>query len=133
MSVNFLGPLTPLWDLAGVMVAEMKNDIEEQLNATQHKELETAKLEGLEATKKYISATKHIPEYQDSPLDIIKVSRTTATKLIYGEFKTYKQFSESLRSDRDIYNGIFILIREVENKNRKGYANHIIESIFINE
>ncbi len=128
-----LGPLTPLWDLGGVMAEQMASEIDAQHSEINQRKLEEAKLLGLEATRKYIAATKHLPEYQKESYEIMDVSAVTADKLLLGEFTKSEELYASQRDDSDFDNNISILIRKVDDKKREGHAIYIIETIFINE
>ena len=62
-----------------------------------------------------------------------QISPVTANKLLQGEFKTFDELDAATLSGQDVNKNISVLYREVGNKNRKGYSNYIIETIFINE
>ena len=75
------GPLVPLWKLAGVMVTDQKAEIEMWLEEQVQQEIDAAKLEGLEATRKAISRWNHNEEYK---WDLMEVSTATANKMLRG-------------------------------------------------
>ena len=101
--------------------------LEEQVQ----REIETAKLEGLAATRQVIRKWNHNKEYQ---WDIMEVSPVTANKLLQGEFKTFDELEISKDEDMGFYSNLVnVLYREVSNPNRNNFLNYIIETIFIDE
>ena len=125
-----LGPLTPLWDLAGVLVSDRKAELDMLLEEQVQREIDAAKLKGLAATRQAIKKWNHNKEYQ---WDIMSVSSVTANKLLQGEFKTFEELEDSREINAAFSKETSILYRKVENPNRQGYTNYIIESFFINE
>ena len=100
--------------------------LEEQVQ----REIDAAKLEGLDATRQAIRKWNHNKEYQ---WDIMEVSPVTANKLLQGEFKTFDELVLSRTEDRGLYNNVHILYRKKESAYRKMFNNYVIETIFIDE
>ena len=124
-----LGPLSPIFDLAGILVQQQKAEDDLWLEEVVQQEVDEAKLQGLEATKKAINSWNHNKEFK---WNLMAVSNVTANKLLQGEFKTFEELETSKFEDRDFSNQINILYREFKNTNRDEYI-YIIETIFINE
>ena len=129
MTLN-LGPLTPLWDLAGVLVSDRKAELDMLLEEQVQREIDAAKLKGLAATRQTIKKWNHNKEYQ---WDSMEVSPVTANKLLQGEFKTFDELFKFSTEDTNLPRSVNILCREKKNENRVGYYNYIIETIFIDE
>ncbi|MBN1464098.1 MAG: hypothetical protein JW922_10590 [Paludibacteraceae bacterium] len=125
-----LGSLTPLWDLAGILVDNQKAELDMWLEEVVQQEIDNAKLQGIEATRIAIRKWNHNKEYK---WDILDVSAVTANKLLRGEFKTFEELESYGSVTGELISKISILYRRVENKSRKGRSNYIIETIFINE
>ncbi len=123
-----LGPLTPLWDLAGVLVSDQKAELDMWLEEQVQREIDAAKLEGLAATRQAIRKWNHNKEYQ---WDIMEVSAITANKLLRGEFYTFQILEDESFIELSETNKVFVLYRRIENINRTGYFKYIIETIFI--
>ena len=102
--------------------------LEEQVQ----REIDAAKLEGLEATRKAINSWNHNEEYQ---WNFLQASPYTTNKLLQGEFKTFEEFEHSSYQDvdADYINYIHILYRRISNKNEENHNNYVIETIFIDE
>lgn len=115
------------------MQPSLKSVIDSEDFASWLKELEEVKLQGYEATRKFIFASKHKPELQDEPYGWLDVPTITADKLLQGEFKRYKDLEASIEEQIDFQKNIKILYKEVCNPEREGYTYYIIETIFINE
>lgn len=125
-----LGPLSPIVDLAGVMVQEQKAEMDQLLEASVQQEVDAAKLQGLEATRKEINIWNHDKEYQ---WKLMAISNETANKLVQGEFRTFYELKNDVSSKReDINDNIELLYRKTYNENKGDYI-YIIESIFFNE
>ncbi len=123
------GPLSPIADLAGVLVQEQKAEMDASLEETVQVEIDEAKLKGLEATRKVINSWNHNEAYQ---WDLLPVSNETANKLMAGEFQTFEEFFEFSTDDFDRDLNIEVLYRKVINSNKEDDI-YIIETIFINE
>jgi hypothetical protein len=94
-------------------------------------ELLEAKLNGLDAVRKFVNTYNHNEDYQWA---LMTISDQTADKLLKGEFKTFEALEEFRRNDlEDVENlNIEVLYREIYNQNREE-SIYIIETIFINE
>ena len=123
------GPLSPIADLAGVLVQEQKAEMDMWLEEIVQLEVDEAKLKGLEATRKSINSWNHNKEFE---WELLPISNQTANKLIQGEFKTFEEFFEFSTDNFDRDLNIEVLYRKVLNSNRKEDI-YIIETIFINE
>jgi outer membrane cobalamin receptor len=100
------------------------------LEETAQQELDEAKLQGLEATRKAINTWNHNKEFKWA---LLPVSAETANKLLQGKFKTFDELKSSADEDSTRFdNKIEILFREIYNENKKDY-DYIIETIFIDE
>ncbi len=140
-----LGPLTPLMDLAGVLVADMKSDMQDQLSDLQRKKFDATKLQGWDAVRKYINATKQVPEYDDNSLTWMDVSPVTANKLLQGEFKTFEELvdcndfedinkaEDGESDDMELPKSVHIVYRKFKDKNRVGFYNYVIETLIVDE
>ena len=94
-------------------------------------EIDEAKLQGLDATRKAINSWNHNEGYN---WQLMAVSNETANKLLQGEFTTLENLldyddSQKLRNTNI---NIHLLYRTIENKNRNEQV-FIIETIFIDE
>ncbi|MDO6811302.1 hypothetical protein Q4603_21990 [Zobellia galactanivorans] len=122
-----LGPLSPISDLAGVLVKEQKAEMDMWLEEDIQLEIDLAKLEGLEATRKAINTWNRDKKYN---WRLMPISKETADKLIKGEFETFKELENA--NFNPTYSNIEILYRKSKNTNREVFT-HTIETIFINE
>lgn len=123
------GPLSPIFDLAGVLVQQQKAETDMWLEETIQEEIDLAKLQGLEATRKAINTWNHNKDFR---WELMAISAETANKLLAGEFKTFDELEESAKQDIDRPNDIKILYRKIYNDNKEDYV-YVIETIFINE
>ncbi len=123
------GPLSPIADLAGVLVQEQKAEMDAWLEESVQLEVDEAKLKGLEATRKAINSWNHNDEFK---WELMAISKETANKLIQGEFKTFEEFRDYNIDNRREDERIYILYRKIENINRDKFV-YIIETIFIDE
>ncbi|OEK08615.1 hypothetical protein A8C32_03970 [Flavivirga aquatica] len=90
-------------------------------------EIDLAKLQGLEATRKVINTWNH---NENLNWRLMAISNETANKLLQGNFKTFKELE---KHDFDYpIKSVEILYRIMFDKNKETDIN-IIESIFINE
>ncbi len=123
------GPLSPIFDLAGVLVKRQKAESDMWLEEVVQEEIDLAKLQGLEATRKAINSWNHNKEFK---WDLLPISAETANKLMQGEFKKFEAFFEFASTDIDSILNIEILYRRVENTKREEDV-YIIETVFIDE
>jgi hypothetical protein len=123
------GPLSPIFDLAGVLVQQQKAETDMWLEEIVQLKIDEAKLKGLEVTRKVINTWNHNKEFKWA---LLPVSAETANKLLQGKYKTFDELKSSKFNDNDFLNNINILYREVLNTNRDEYI-YIIETIFVNE
>ena len=115
--------------MAGVLVADMKHEDYQFIVESVQEEIDLAKLQGLEVTRKLANGWNH---NENMKWDTMAISNETASKLIANEFKTFDEFSEfNLRNESENQK-IEILYRKIPNKNREEDI-YIIETIFINE
>lgn len=121
------GPLSPIVDLAGVLVQQQKAEDDMWLEETVQEEIDLAKLQGLETTRKAINSWNHNPEFK---WDLLPISAETANKLLQGEFKTFEELEDADFNPTD--SNIEVLYRKIENTNREEFV-YVIETIFINE
>jgi len=123
------GPLSPIFDLAGVLVQEQKAEMDQWLEEEVQLEIDLAKLEGLEATRKVINTWNHNEEYN---WQLMSISNETANKLLQGEFDTFEKLNDYNEANFAYDDRLTILYRETENTN-KDQNVFIIETFFINE
>ncbi len=129
-----LGPLTLLWELAGVMMDNYTLNIDKQASEVWQRQLEEAKLQGYEATEKFISATKHKQEFEKDPYKWLDASPITANKLLRGEFKTFEDLEATASAELDVSEvNIRILYRRITLEDRIDHFNFIIETLFLDE
>nr|WP_320117743.1 hypothetical protein [uncultured Marinifilum sp.] len=125
-----LGPISPINDLAGVLIQQYSDDLEETLEKAVQDELAMAKEEGLKGVQRFVDGWRHSKDYK---YRLEAISSETTNKLLQGEFKNITELEEFENSLSGESSGQFkILYREVENKNRKEVII-IVESIFIKE
>ncbi|OEK08617.1 hypothetical protein A8C32_03980 [Flavivirga aquatica] len=124
------GPLSPIADLAGVLVQQQKAEMDMWLEEDVQEEIDLAKLQGIEATRKAINTWNH---NENLNWQLMAISNETANKLLRGDFDTFKKL-ENFENDLEFsdISKIEILYREMKNLNvdKKDY---IIETIFIHE
>ncbi|OEK08613.1 hypothetical protein A8C32_03960 [Flavivirga aquatica] len=94
-------------------------------------EIDLAKLQGLEATRKAINTWNH---NESLNWQLMEISNATANKLLQGDFKTFKELEEFSRRDIDDtgFNNIEILYREIKDTSNDKLIC-IIETLFIDE
>ncbi|MFA9372122.1 MAG: hypothetical protein ACERIH_10470 [Labilibaculum antarcticum] len=124
-----MGPLSPINDLAGVLIQQYSGELDETIEMVVQDELAMAKEEGLKGVQRFVDGWGHIKDYA---YRLEAISSETASKLLQGEFKTFEEYEEFYLSNESTENNVHILYRKVFNKNRKDHI-YIIESIFINE
>lgn len=122
-----LGPLTPLSNLAGLLVQEQKAEMDMWLQEVMQHEINAAKLQGLKAVKKVIQT------YHDKNFtwELMSVSSETANKLLQGGFKTFDEL-EDFNFNSISSKNIQVLYRKITNPNTESF-NYIIETFFIDE
>ncbi|MFA9372113.1 MAG: hypothetical protein ACERIH_10425 [Labilibaculum antarcticum] len=124
-----MGPLSPINDLAGVLIQQYSGELDETIEMVVQDELAMAKEEGLKGVQSFVYNNSNSKK---DKYDLMAISSETASKLLQGEFKTFEElrgYSDNRirRSDN-----IEILYRQIFNKNREEEV-YIIETIFINE
>ena len=125
-----MGPLSPINDLAGMLIQQYGSDIDEDLEMVFQQELAEAKSKGLSAVQSFVFENSNL---RKGKYDLITISSEIASKLIMGEFKTFEKLKEYIQSSIAESNlNIHVLYRRVQNKNR-GNKIYIIESFFIDE
>lgn len=128
LSLN-LGPLTPLFDLLGVLVQQQKAETDMWLEEIVQQEVNDAKLRGLEVTRKTINSWNHNEEYN---WRLMSISNKTANQLLQGKFETFEEFYSYNEEYLDYDDNITVLYREIYNENKEQTV-YIIETIFIDE
>ncbi len=123
-----MGPLSPINDLAGVLIQQYADDLDETIEMVVQQQLAEAKAEGLSAVQSFVY--NHSGNKKDK-YELMAVSTETASKLLQGEFKTFEKFNKSVNNSPDD-KSIYVLFREVRNKNREEYI-YIVETIFLNK
>ena len=81
--MKFGGVLSPVFDIAGVMIQEIKDENNEYLTEALQQDLEEAKSKGLDAVREFISIpnVNNLIQYQ-----IITVSKSTTRKMLDRDF-----------------------------------------------
>ncbi|MFA9372118.1 MAG: hypothetical protein ACERIH_10450 [Labilibaculum antarcticum] len=125
-----MGPLSPINDLAGVLIQQYVDDIEETLEMAVQLELAEAKEEGLKGVKSFVYNNSNSKK---DKYDLIDISAETASKLLQGEFKTMSKLKEFDSEIESFDKPISILFRSVKNSNRGGDFMQVIESIFLKQ
>ncbi len=120
-----LGVLTPLNNLAGVIISDMVAGIDETHEAVFQQELAKAKEEGLEAVKSLVS-------YNDFGYEMEEISTITANSLLKGEFVDYSKFKDEDASNKleEINELITVLVRKLKHP-ISGQEIFQIETFFI--
>ncbi|MBL4559644.1 MAG: hypothetical protein JKX79_01530 [Labilibaculum sp.] len=85
-----MGPLSPINDLAGVLIQQYSNDLEETLEMLVQQELAEAKEEGLKGVQRFVYNNSNSKK---NKYDLMAISTETAGKLLQGEFKTIEQLA----------------------------------------
>ncbi|PID68989.1 MAG: hypothetical protein CR968_00195 [Flavobacteriia bacterium] len=124
-----LGALTPIAAVTGLLVQEQKAKMDMFVDEVAQMDINIAKLQGLEATRKAVESWNHNEDYQ---WDLLAISQETANKLLAGEFKTFEELYEFNIENEPETIKIEILYRKVRNNNREEDV-YVIETIFINE
>ncbi|WP_417236997.1 hypothetical protein [Bizionia paragorgiae] len=124
------GPLSLIFDLAGVLVQQQKAEDDLWLEETVQLEIDEAKLLGLEATRKAINTWNH---NENLNWQLMAISNETANKLLQGKFDTFYEL-ESFENSLEFPNTskVSVLYRIVDNENKEKEV-FVIETIFINE
>ncbi|WP_417784752.1 hypothetical protein [Tenacibaculum sp.] len=118
------------FELLGLISLQQYKEGELFIEEVMQQEIDEAKVQGLEATRRAISQWNHNKEYQ---WELLLISKETTNKLLSGEFKTFEEFQDfNVENRPDEYAKTEILYRKKKNKVREGY-DYIIETIFINE
>nr|WP_320117749.1 hypothetical protein [uncultured Marinifilum sp.] len=124
-----MGPLSPINDLAGVLIQQYADDLDETLEMAVQDELAMAKEEGLKGVQSFVYNNSNSKK---DKYDLMAISAETANKLLQGDFKILEDL-EDYQSGVDTGNNpVHILYRTVKNVNRKEDV-YIIETIFIDE
>ncbi|MBL4559646.1 MAG: hypothetical protein JKX79_01540, partial [Labilibaculum sp.] len=124
-----MGPLSPINDLAGVLIQQYSNDLEETLEMIFQQELAEAKLGGLEKVRSFINGWAHSKDYV---YRLEAISTETAGKLLQGEFTTMDSLLNYDSNTESFNKNITILYRIIKNKNRNTPCE-IIETLYINK
>ena len=124
-----LGPLSPISDLAGIIMQQQKAEDDLWMEELMQEEVDLTKLKGLEATRKVINTWNNSKDYQ---WGLLSISSLTANKLLQGGFQTFNDLFEFNLENEDPFKKIEILYRMTKNKIRK-VEICVIETIFIDE
>ncbi|MBL4560885.1 MAG: hypothetical protein JKX79_07850 [Labilibaculum sp.] len=106
-----MGPLSPINDLAGVLIQQYSNDLEETLEMVVQDELAEAKEEGLKGVQRFVNKWGQSNDYK---YQLLSISNETFNNLLNGNFKKFSEveiFENSL--DGDLSSVIYVLSREV--------------------
>jgi len=124
-----MGPLSPINDLAGVLIQQYSDDLEETIEMVVQQELAEAKEEGLKGVQRFVYNNSNSSK---NKYDLMAISAETACKLLQGEFKIIEDLEDYQSSVDNNNNLVQILYRTVKNMNREEDVC-IIETIFIDE
>ncbi|PCH67755.1 MAG: hypothetical protein COC06_10695 [Bacteroidales bacterium] len=83
-----MGSLSPINDLAGVLIQQYSDDLEETIEMLVLQELAEAKEEGLKGVQRFVYNNSNSSK---DKYDLMDISTETAGKLLQGEFKTFEQ------------------------------------------
>ena len=125
-----MGPLSPINDLAGVLIQQYSNDLEETIEMLVQQELAEAKEEGLKGVQSFVYNNSNSKK---NKYDLMAISTETAGKLLRGEFKTMSKLKGFDSEIESFDKPISILFRSVKNPNRGGDFMQVIESIFLKQ
>ncbi len=109
-----MGPLSPINDLAGVLIQQYSGELDETLEMAVQQELAMAKEEGLKGVKRFVDGWGHDKDYA---YRLEAISAETASKLLQGEFKTFDELvtfnSEQIDLSEDYQITLFQKIKNV--------------------
>ena len=111
-----MGPLSPINDLAGVLIQQYADDLDESLEMVFQQELAEAKAEGLNYLRNFVNSWANSNDYV---YRLEAISAETASKLLQGEFRTFEVFQKYADVNRSRFNNVEVLYRTVYNKNKE--------------
>ena len=122
--LKFGGVLSPAFDIAGVMIQEIKEENNEYLTEALQQDLEEAKAKGVNAVREFVSIpnVNQLIEYR-----IEEVYKETATKMLRNEFLTFKEMTKYDNSEAKQDRTVFLLIKRIP---KEINIINIIETIF---
>ena len=122
--LKFGGVLSPAFDIAGVMIQEIKEENNEYLTEALQQDLEEAKSKGLDAVKEFISIpnVESLIHYRVQPMYI-----ETVQKMLSNEFTNFDDMVEYNNSNAEIGDTVKLLIKDISTEKDE---ITFIESIF---
>ena len=122
--LKFGGVLSPAFDIAGVMIQEIKDENNEYLTEALQQDLEEAKAKGVNAVREFVSIpnVNQLIEYR-----IEEVYKETATKMLRNEFLTFKEMTKYDNSEAKQDRTVFLLIKRIP---KEINIINILETIF---
>ena len=122
--LKFGGVLSPAFDIAGVMIQEIKDENNEYITEALQQDLEEAKSKGLDAVREFISIpnVNNLIQYQ-----IITVFKETTQKMLRNEFLTLQEMIEYSNSTNEIGEEVHLLIKGIRRENE---VINCVETIF---
>ena len=117
--MKFGGVLSPAFDIAGVMIQEIKDENNEYLTEALQQDLEEAKSKGLDAVREFIS----IPNVES--LIHYRVEQTykeTVQSMLNNKFKSLTEMVHFDRSKAQISERVNLLIKEISTENQAIYV-----------
>ena len=120
--LKFGGVLSPAFDIAGVMIQEIKDENNEYLTEALQQDLEEAKSNGLDAVREFVnnSSIQQIISYE---IYVIQNS-ISLTKLLNKEFTNIDELIVFDRQVSDLDRTFYLLIKNIDDK------FNIIETIY---
>ncbi len=104
----------------------MVQDIEEGISAAIENRLQAAKIEGIDAVRRFVNSWKPNSGIE---FKLLKISTKTASDILHGKFKTLHEVELREYNEADGINWVYILVRIVDTP--KSYAPEaIIETFF---
>ena len=120
--LKFGGVLSPAFDIAGVMIQEIKDENNEYLTEALQQNLEEAKSNGLDAVREFVnnSSIQQIISYE---IYVIQNS-ISLTKLLNKEFTNIDELIVFDRQVSDLDRTFYLLIKNIDDK------FNVIETIY---
>ena len=124
--MKFGGVLSPAFDIAGVMIQEIKDENKEYLTEALQQDLEEAKAKGVNAVREFVSIpnVKSLINYSVQPM-----YKETVLKMLNNEFNSFDEMLNYDESNAKKGERIYLLMRQIADQSQE---TNIIESIFYN-
>ena len=123
--LKFGGVLSPAFDIAGVMIQEMKDENNEYLTEALQQDLEEAKSKGLDAVREFIRI-RDVNKLLRYSIEL--VNRDTAIQMLDNKFSNVQEMLEYNSNGNKNGESLYLLVREFESSN--GSLISIVKTIF---